>query len=294
MKGFVLKFTIVLFIILAIYVVLFSFRVLDRNEIGIVKNLESGEIVSVFTERYNYAWHGPLLWMYNVSTLSKRGSFSTEISIPVPPLNKLNPDHYSVRIPINVVYEIRVDKILNRNMLENNGEPLLKVLKNIIKSSFSKEFQPFFKPNYNARFLKIKITEIIETAFNRTIKESPGIGVTIKSIKETTSLYIPEKEVFNQGVKFLAEMREIEHAHSKDLIKLENHLKEEKIKNSAYYKKLKKLAKIIRKTPAILKYIYIDKISGNVKVVHSKEVIDLFNASDSSNRVPTGEIDNLR
>jgi len=82
---------------------------------------------------------------------------------------------------------------------------------------------------------------------------------------------------------------------SKEKVAVIGHLSREKLENESRQNYYSSIAKLIKSDPDLLKFIYIDKIAGNVKVVISSDkdlVPDIFTGKTET--VKSKEIDNLR
>ena len=79
---------------------------------------------------------------------------------------------------------------------------------------------------------------------------------------------------------------------------LRNSLEKDKIASEAYYEKLSRIGNMIKDNPEILKYIYIDKLAGNIKVIISSEKnampVIFGQDQDVKDSDLKKEIDNLR
>jgi hypothetical protein len=93
-------------------------------------------------------------------------------------------------------------------------------------------------------------------------------------------------------------MRDLDFSNRKQEILLSKKLIKERYENELYYEKLLKVSSMIKDNPEILKFIYIDKLGDDIKVIISSDKIGLpAMFSDTINNAKPGvkgDVDNLR
>ena len=87
----------------------------------------------------------------------------------------------------------------------------------------------------------------------------------------TGTAVLPNQQVYNEGIAHAADLRKMDKTIEKELIDVRSAMERDRIKNEQFYGKLKEISKIISANPDILKYIYIDKMAGNVNVILSSD-----------------------
>jgi regulator of protease activity HflC (stomatin/prohibitin superfamily) len=230
MKGFFKKIFIIVLVLCVFYILLFSIRILDDGEIGIVEYPETNRVVSVYSGRINYVWRGAFFWLYRIYSISGTKSLLMNVSIPIPPLENLKADDYSVKIPINIVYRIKADSIYDKSILVNYGKGIDVYIRKFTRGQFERSLEEFMKPVYNPRMIENKISEIIAVTADNMKEELKGIGFEIVRIKRGGTIFLPDTVLVNDGIRFLGELRAIDREYKKQLLKAKNSInREEKL-----------------------------------------------------------------
>jgi len=93
-------------------------------------------------------------------------------------------------------------------------------------------------------------------------------------------------------------MRDLDFSNKKQEILLSKKLIKDKHENELYFEKLLRVSSILKDNPEILKFIYIDKMGDDIKVIISSDKTGLpamFNeSSDGTKPGVKGDVDNLR
>jgi hypothetical protein len=109
--------------------------------------------------------------------------------------------------------------------------------------------------------------------------------------------YFPDNKLVAEAIQKTKEIRDINFNIKKQEILLKREALKERGDFEFYYEKLLKISSLIKDNPNILKYIYIDKLGGNIKVIISSDKTGLpsmFGDLSESNSSVKGDIDNLR
>jgi hypothetical protein len=295
MKGLFKKLVILLVLVAAIYIPFLTVKVISPDEIGVVEDMQSGRVVSTYTGRVNFVWQGALFWLYRTCELSTSGSISFTAKLSIPPLQNLESGHYSVWIPLRAAYVIERDSFTGREYLRDYGDALDEHVASVVKGVLAKELDQYFRPVYRPPLLETNIERLIGDAETKAGAELKEMGIALTGLKRAGSVVIPDLEVYGEGLRFLADMRALEHKNAMELIQLKIDLDRGKLSDEEYFKKLNRMSKIIKQNPEIIKYIYIDKITGNGKV-NLPNVMKDFPGGEGKERPRSaeGDIDNLR
>ncbi|MBN1531668.1 MAG: hypothetical protein JXA20_03315 [Spirochaetes bacterium] len=295
MKGLFKKTVILLLLAAAIYIPFFTLRMVSPDEIGVVEERESGRVASVYIGRVNFVWQGALFWLYRTYEVPTTGSVSFTAMIPVPPLQDLKSGHYAVQIPLRASYVIQRESFSDREYLSDYGDTLEEHIASVIKGVLAKELDQYFRPAYRPPLLETGIDPVIGEAETRAAGELKDAGIRLSGLKRAGSPVIPDLQVYNEGLRFLADVRTLEHKNAMELIQLKMDLERGKLSDEEYYKKLYRMSRIIKQNPDIIKYIYIDKITGNGKV-NLPNVMKDFPGGEGKEwpRSAVGDVDNLR
>ena len=94
------------------------------------------------------------------------------------------------------------------------------------------------------------------------------------------------------------EMRDLDFLNRKQEILLTKKLIKERYENELYFEKLLKVSSLLKDNPEILKFIYIDKMGDDIKVIISSDKTGMPSmfSEDSNGTKPDvkGDVDNLR
>jgi len=159
---------------------------------------------------------------------------------------------------------------------------------------------PFLSPVYQREILAAKMGEIIDTATKSVAAESSPIGIIIENASRAGTAFLPERIVVNEGILHAADLRRMDKNLQMDLIGAKAKVEREKVRNEQLYVKLREMSRIIRDNPDILKYIYIDKIADDVKVILSSDasgmprMIERELEQTPAKKTKPREINNLR
>ncbi len=300
MKNFLLK-TIAVVLVAGIACILFfSVKKTDATRICVVQDLRSKSIVGIARPvAWNYAfiWQGALPWWFLISEMPTRRAASLKARIVFPELGFLKDDSYHLWVPLRVVYRIDGSKFTDVSRLGRGGRVLDELVNTFFQDELQREMAPYLAPAYQRDALAAQIEPIMARALKSVESELKSYGIEVTSAKISGTVTLPERAVYNEGVLHAADLRKVYRMKEMDLIGLRGIIEREKIKNEQFYANLLKISKIISANPDILKYIYIDKLGGNVNVILSSDssgVPRMLEKSSRPAKEKPREIDNLR
>ncbi|MCU0846932.1 MAG: SPFH domain-containing protein [Spirochaetes bacterium] len=270
MKSFIKKIILFIFIAAAAYVCFFSIISLEPDRIGVVEDLRRQSVVKIFTKRYNFIWEASIPCWYDVYKVEKKRRLTVELKLPIPELDSLKNDQYTVRIPVSVIYSIDADKFFYQSYLAERGGELDDAVGKIARGGFSLTLNQYLGPVYRPDAFN-NFDRITADSIEKIRADLKAIGVSCDRLILTGSVRYPKMNEYFEGINHKNELRKLEEKNEKDLKMLRSRLKMDKLENEEMFSKLNVLSKIIKNNPDILKYIYIDKISPNVKVILSSD-----------------------
>ncbi len=214
--------------------------------------------------------------------------------VSMPNLVGLPAEEYKILIPVTVKYTILPELLTNRrNVFPEESFQTLKVA---LVGYFENEIVNFKTSDYN--ILKKKIVESVDKKLDIYDYKIIKNGFKIEKVLLNGDISTPSNKMYKLGLKHLYGLRDIDMSVERKLKKMKAELERENIKNKQYYLKLDKIAEIIKRSPEILKYIYIDKINNNVKVKQVSEALLVMELLEKKKKKEVtennGEIDNLK
>ncbi len=300
MKKFLLKTVAVILVAGIAYVLFFAVAKIDPGRICVVKDLRSKTIIRVvrpIAGGYAFAWQGALPWWFLISDMPAQRAASVKVKISFPELSFLKGDCYHLWVPLKVAYRINGERFSDAPKLGNNGRDLDDQVGMFFQDELQREMAPYLAPAYQPEALAAQIEPILALALKGLEVQCMTLGIEIKSAAVRGNLLLPDKAVYNEGLAHAADLRKIERAREMELIGIRGTLEHERMKNEQMFANLMKVSKIISANPDILKYIYIDKLGGNVNVILSSDSSGIPRMLENSAKPAKGkprEIDNLR
>ncbi|MEJ5360418.1 MAG: hypothetical protein WHV26_00015 [Spirochaetota bacterium] len=254
----------------------------------------NGHILGYLPKKVNVVPQG-IFATIKANYIPLNGSCNVDIAIPVPPLESIQSDHYSIKIPVVINYTLNPEQLtLDLNRLYSDRSYLSQQfgirLSGSIKDAISRYLYPYYQ--YNA--LQANIKKEVFVAIDHVKESFARDGINIKDITPG-NIYVPDYTVYTEGKKFLIELLTQEKLSSIQLNALQQQLKEDELKDARYLEHLEKISRMIAKNKDILKYIYIDKLADNVRViVTSDKNIPLDLANDSESESLKKDLDNFK
>jgi len=297
MKSAWLKIFAVVFVAALCYGAFAGVFLIDDHGFGVIKDRGTGNCRYLYPG-FNFVPEGLFPGRIRVARYPVKMSHAVDARVPLPPLQKLESDHYTVVFKLNVQYEIlpRALAIKPDDLTENTGL-LRKLVVEALQGHLAKGLLPYLQPNYNRDALIRAGDGVI-----KGLIEGDGIagrlGIKFLAIEQAGAVYAPEYRTYLEGVALLDQMRAIENNNKKEMLVVSNMLKKNKLLKDEYMEKLGDISRLIKQNPDLLKYIYIDRLGENVKVIIAPEKSGIpFGLTDdgkSNKSEPGSEIDNLR
>jgi len=299
MRKSVIFLIIILAVVLSCYII--SNCVVKKGEgsIIIARDLKTDDL-TLLKNGNNFIWQGAIPGRVVFYTISSQNMNTFNLSMKTRLFEDLNDNIYSIKISLNIVYNIDEKTVLNfyRAQLERSGNSFNDLIEKFLKGNFEGELATYISPRYRRDDILREKDQIAERIINRLKNQCQSAGINISSYEIIGGITLPEGEIFNEGLNYCRELRENEKNNKKELIILNGQLEREKLFNKLYFDKLSEISKLISGTPALLKYIYIDKMADKVKVIVAPENSGLpfgLDSDDSQKRQKNSvEIDNLK
>lgn len=111
----------------------------------------------------------------------------------------------------------------------------------------------------NKELVKNEITERLETEGFRIIDFTQD------------RISFPSYAVYNEGVSYQEEYRAVQMRAKRDMVQLKSRLERKQAEDASRFDYLGRISDMISDNPDLLKYIYIDRIGPDVKVVISSD-----------------------
>lgn len=211
------------------------------------------------------------------------GSCDIDIVIPVPPLELIKSEHYSIKIPVAVNYTLDAKRLtLDMQKLHADAQYMPLQLRKRLLERLTENLKKYLLPYYQYNLLQANIQKELLLAIAHVKESCAKDGIQFNEVTPGT-IYIPDYVVYLEGRKFLNELLQQEKANTLRLNALQQKVKEDSLSNAQYLEYLEKISKLISKNKDILKYIYIDKLADNVKVIVTSDKnvpLDLANESE--------------
>ena len=281
--GKVQKIIIAAFIIAAlIYIFVQAVVFVGSGVLAFVTDAE-GQMLGYLHNGVNIVPQG-IVSKVKINYIPLNGSCDVDIVIPVPPLELIKSDHYSIKIPVAVNYTLdakRLTLVVQKLYADSQYMPLQ--LQKRLLDKITENLKKYLLPYYQYNLLQANIQKELVLAIAHVKESCAKDGILINEVI-TGTIYIPDYAVYIEGRKFLNELLQQEKANTLRLNAVQQKLKENEINNAQYLEYLEKMSKIIAKNKDILKYIYIDKLADNVKVIVTSDrnvPLDLANESES-------------
>ncbi len=300
MKKFLLKTVAVVFVVGIAYILFFSVEKTDAGRICVVQDLRSNTVVRIVRPlmgNYAFVWQGAFPWWFSISEIPGKRAAAMKVKIGFPELSFLKDDYYHLWVPLRVVYRIDGERFTDAASLGSNGRDLDDLVNTLIQGELQQEMNPLLAPAYQREALIAQMEPILARVMKKLENDFKTYGIELVSAKISGAMVFPERGVFNEGIIHVADLRKMDRLKEMELIGVRSAIERDKIKKEQFYANLLKISKIISANPDILKYIYIDKLGGNVNVILSSDssgVPRMLEKIDKPTKGKPREIDNLR
>lgn len=287
----------ILIVSAVIYLFVFSFYYLKNDRIGVVKDTGTGEVIIIFSDRFNFVWQGALPWKYSIGITDTKTTIIMNVSVVIPSLSKLKDEIYIIKIPFSVSYRINTNNPPDKAYFSDKAT-LDNYVKGFIEAICSSVLINYLEPVYNRSGI-IKDEQILKDAMISTLLEKlKGAGIICDKLETVSKGYFPEDELYMEGLVRCKKLRDQDFENMLEEIKLKSKLATEKNAYELYFERLARVSTLIKENPEILKYIYIDKMGDDIKVIISSDKTGIpvmfGNPIDEKKSDVKGDIDNLR
>ncbi len=294
-KGFV-----ILVIIGVAYTGFFSVERISEDRRGLVEDLRTKKIIRVVRPHvwgHAFVWHASFPWWFSFYETPTERLVRHDIKIAIPNLENLKEDYYRLAVPLRAQYRIDWLKFSEISKLAENGREIDDAVISYFDNALKREMQAYLYPVYQREVLTNQINAIAERCRKEVQSEMKAQGLDLVNASLGGGMSLPDRALYNEGLLHAADLRKMDRTIEKGLMEIKSSIAREKIKNEIFYGKLREISKIIKSNPDILKYIYIDKMGGNVKVILSSDATGLPNfleGGKAQKKEKSEEIDNLK
>lgn len=268
------------------YTFFMSYSPVHKGTVAVVEEKRTGDVVSVITKEQPFIFYKALPWFYSVTTGILEFPITVNAHVDIPQLSELDYDSFSISIPIRADVKIIPEELKNPYMLKDSLAQLKDSVEKEITFAFASLLQSYLQPSYQyARIIADK--EIILAAADSAIKKQfENDGIYISGLQYAGTLLLPDTRLYEEGISHLLSQRHIFLESRKKMLELSGQLEREVMAKEKLYKSYADISNIIRENPDILKYIYIDKMAGNLKVIVSsdKTALPAFLESDQEKK----------
>ena len=268
------------------------------GEFALVRDRDSGERL-ILGPGLGFVWQGVVPGRLEVARYALRAAEFFEARVAIPPLGELESDYYAIKVPVNAVYEI-VPESFRAGPAPSirEGRPGQAYMKDVVEKSFAEGMGAYLAQGYDRNAVMRDSVRIAAKAGDLAKSRAAKAGISVISLELSGPIVLPEQRTYLEGLAFLADLREIERNNKKELLVLQSRLEREKQSEKEYLGKLSDVSRLVKSNPDLLKYIYIDRMGGDVKVILAPEKsgMPLGLSLDDEKTVEKrkGEIDNLR
>ena len=235
--------------------------------------------------------------MYNLSIDDTSTTAIINANIAIPSLAALKDDIYSVKIPFSISY--RVDRMNPPDKSVFGGRDSINTyIQKFIESICSSVLIDYLEPEYKRKEILKKEAELNDIIIPAVMEKLKSAGIICEKLEIMSKGYFPDEALYREGIVRCRELRDLDFLNIKQQISVENGLVKERSQYELYYEKLLKVSGLIKDNPDILKYIYIDKMGDDIKVIISSDktgIPVMFGNPISENKSDLkGDIDNFR
>ncbi len=301
MKKFLIFLLLLIVIAASGYLYLFAVKTPAEGKVGIVEDLRNKKIIKVFYKGMSFIWQGALPWWFSIYELTLKRNAEYNIVVYPPPLAELKKSSYEIRILYNVNYRIDPEKYMDYINSGRSTEDIDETISAFLREVSAKAVFKYFVPVYRADMLSKRKEELLREISSGLKAKYENLGIDMTGISLTGDIEYPDRASYMEGKAYFTELRMLDRENEKELRKVKSRLEQVRREEEERYEKYREMSKIIKENPDILKYIYIDKMGGQVKVIISSDSGYPLNLesetgkkSRKKSREKSGEIDNLR
>jgi hypothetical protein len=255
----------------AVYTAFTSYNPVREGMSAAVVNKSSGDVVDTIPEGRRFILYNALCWKYSVEMFSLKNSLAENIRIDIPALKDLKEDTFAVMIPIKADFSVKPSELYDLNLLKNAADGVKKAVVNELKINLNLAIEDYLAPVYRGDVIKKESETIIKRLEESISTEFANKGITIYNLKYMGAVSAPDNRRYEEGLVHLRILRTALIENERKLIELKGQLERDAVSMESIHNKYREMSLIISKNPDILKYIYIDKIAPNSKLVVSPD-----------------------
>lgn len=298
MKGLWTKILVIACIAGAVYCWLNCVVIVGDGEFAVFEDREHSEF-GLLDSGLSFLWQGVVPERLRVVVHRRRLAETMELKLAIPPLGELKSDYYRIGVPVKIVADIDPRRLsIEPKRIAADRKAVGEELKSALEAAFQRELSPYLAPLYNPNAIAANQAAISRAAIARGMEWGRSAGIDLRSIETAGGFQLPDQRTYNDGMKYYRDLQELERGNKKKLIELVAEIEKEKRLRAVYLEKLSEISRLIRANPALLKYIYIDRLAGNVRVIIAPERSGMPLGLDFDDTVERaakkGNIDNLR
>ncbi|MBN1500427.1 MAG: hypothetical protein JW982_09730 [Spirochaetes bacterium] len=274
----------------------YTVNIIEENEFAVEIDKKNKIVKKSYDSGIRIVYRAVDFKNVDVLRFPKKGVKEINARIFLPELADLKDDEYSISAGFEISYEIiPSDFIVEYDMI--NGDLVQDKLTSMVETEISRLVNSTFSAGYDAEKLAnfIKVIDVEST--DKIISASARYGIKIAGIKRSADLRYPSEQAYNSGLLYKTELNDLKKRQGIEIENLKHSISKMTIQEDYYFEKLKKMSSIIKENPLMLKYIYIDKIAPNVKMIlpvgTSGYPLEI-ETRNSENPNKSGEIDNLK
>jgi len=241
-----------------------SFRIIPENSFVIVFDHKNKRVDSVVSSGKKFIYKGLLFKNFSLIPYSSDGGFSSQIRMCIPGLEVLDEVTYDILIPVEISYRLNPKKIRmpadfkSRNFVKD-------MIEESLTKNFARELSILLKNGYSVELLESGYLNAEEKVFAGSKDFLNRNGIVISQIRINGIVRYPTNELYQSAKAFASEFLKLKNQYKLDVERAMQNIKLRNIELEDYYKELDKMSVVIKNNPAILKYIYIDKMSTGLK-----------------------------
>jgi len=266
MKTF-FKIFFLLLAVVAAYTAFTSYVPVRNGMLGIVIDESSGNVVYSVTEGQRFILYNALWWKYSVEKVPLKNSFTKDIRVDIPTLRELKSDVLAVIIPMKTDFSVNLLELYDLNLLKNAAEGAKKNIENELKAGLNLSIRDYLAPVYKSDAIKNEKEAILAHLKESISAEFAGKGIIIDDLKYADVISLPDDRRYEEGIAHLETLRRAFAENDRKLIELKGQLERNAMSMELLHNKYREMSLIIRDNPDILKYIYIDKMAPNLRLI---------------------------
>lgn len=294
-----LKFFALLLICAGIYGTAASYMPLRDGNVAVVEEKKTGAVAALLEGERLFVPYRAFFWIYEVYVVSTGYSVTGEIKINIPEIEPLKDKAYKILLPVSYSFQILPSDVKDLNLFKENGNIAKEKVFTEITNAFGAAMQNYLSPVYRGREAAAGRDIFLAAVAKSAEQKLSGEGIRLTNIDYSGAVYFPEDAIYREGLAHLAELRKIIEENDKRLLAAKGDLDIDAKSMERKYQVYKDISQIIKENPDILKYIYIDKMAGNLKLIITSDTnavpafLDKPISDKGKSERGSGEINNL-